>query len=141
MEWESYDIVEAQDGLTHHFYSIGPKGRVIKKVVKFQHRPELGINMYNLMFGDYEADANRTDDSVVSDNGDHRMILRTVAEIVKEFVNSHPQAIILIRGLTASRSRLYQIGISSAWSEIKEQYNVWGRRAIKWSPFEKGVKL
>jgi len=31
------------------------------------------------------------------------------------------------------------MGIALTWSEIKERYEVWGKRANKWSPFEKGV--
>ena len=138
MEWERYDIIEATEDYRDYFYSSGPKGR-IKKAVKFQHRPKIGPNAYNLLFGDYEETSGRTDDSAVSNNGDSRAVLRTVADIVEDFVNSHPEAIILIKGLTPSRSRLYQMGISSAWSEIKVRYDVWGMRAKKWTPFEKGI--
>jgi hypothetical protein len=138
MELERYDIVEGKDGQTFDFYSNGPKGR-IRKAVKFQHRPELGSNVYNLSLGDYEEGTNMIDDSVVSNNGDPREILVSVGFAVDKFVNSHPRAIILIKGSTASRTRLYQMGIASAWLEIKERCEVWGRRADEWSPFEKGI--
>jgi hypothetical protein len=118
MEWERYDIAEGENGQSFYFYSDGPKGR-IKKAVKFQHRPKIGPNANNLVFGDYDETTGRTDDSSVSNNGDSRAVLRTVADIVEEFVNSHPKAIILIKGLTPSRSRLYQMGIALAWLEIK----------------------
>jgi len=138
MEWEGYDIEEGGDGFTHYFCSNGPNGR-IRKSVKFQHRPDVGQNVYNLSLGDYDYDTGLFDYSIVSNNGDYKAILRTVAEIVEVFVNSHAQAIIVIRGLTMSRTRLYQMGIALAWLEIKERYEVWGRLANKWSPFEKGV--
>jgi hypothetical protein len=138
MEWERYDIEEGGDGLTYDFYSDGPKGR-IRKAIKFQHWPEMGHNVYNLSFGDYDEATDRILDNTVSNNGDYRAILRSVADSVEKFVNSHPQAIILIKGLTASRSRLYQMGIAFAWSEITNRYEVWGRQANEWSPFEKGI--
>ena len=138
MEWERYDIVEAGDGQTYEFLSEGPKGQ-IRKIVRFQHWPALGINAYNLVLADYDECTGNTDDSIISNNGDYKAILKTVALIVEKFVNLHPLAIILLRGLTASRSRLFQMGIASAWSEISEIYDVWGGRTGKWSPFEKGV--
>src|ERR1051326_8529854 len=123
MEWERYDTMKGKDDWTYYFYSNGPKGR-IRKGVRFQHRPELGQNVYNLFFGDYDEGADRMDDKVVSNNGDYKTILRTLAEITDEFVNSYPRAIILIRGATDSRSRLYQMGIAAAWLEIHARYEV-----------------
>jgi len=138
MEWERYDIEEGRDDRTFEFCSYGPKG-LIRKVIRFQHRPELGANVYNLSLGDYEEHTGLIDDSIVSNNGDYTKILKSVAWTVDKFVNSYPRAIILIRGSTASRSRLYQMGIASAWPEIKDRYEIWGRRANKWLSFEKGV--
>ena len=138
MEWEKYDIVEGKDEYSCEFLSEGPKGR-IRKAIKFQHRPEIGPNVYNLSLGDYEEHTDLINDSVVSNNGDYKKILRSVAWSADKFVNSHPNAIILIRGLTDPRVRLFQMGIASAWSEIKERFEIWGRQANKWSPFEKGV--
>lgn len=135
---EKYDIIEGKDCQTFDFYSNGPKGR-IRKAINFQHRPELGANVYNLSLGDYDEGTNMFDDSVVSNNGDPRKILVSVGFAVDKFVNLHPRAIILIKGSTASRTRLYQMGIASSWLEIKVRYEVWGRRANKWSLFEKGI--
>ena len=138
MEWERYDIEEGRDGLSYEFCSEGPKGW-IRKTVKFQHRPEVGPNVYNLVLSDFEERTDLADDSAVSNNGDYKKVLLSVAEIAEKFLNLHPRAIISIRGLTASRSRLFQMGISSAWLEISERYDIWGRQANKWSSFEKGV--
>jgi len=138
MEWERYDIEEGGDGQTYYFNSDGPNG-IIRKTVRFQHWPKFGQNVFNLFLGDYEESMDRANDSIVSNNRDYKVILNSVAWCIDKFVNSHPQAIFLIRGSTASRSRFYQMGISSRWLEIKERYDIWGRQANKWSPFEKGV--
>ncbi|HEY4109725.1 DUF6934 family protein, partial [Puia sp.] len=138
MEWERYSIEEDADSRTYEFCSDGPNGR-IRKAVRFQRARKLGPNAYNLLFGDYDPETDHIDDRAITNNGDHRIILRTVAEAIEKFVNSYPQAIILLRGSTASRSRLYQMGISSAWLEISSRYDVWGRRNADWSSFAKGV--
>src|ERR1700748_2130699 len=126
MEWERYEVVEGPDGLTYEFYSDGPKGR-IRKMIKFQREPNYGPNVYNLMFGDYDEKTNFIDDSKVSNNKDRRAVLRTVAGVVELFINLNPKAIIHIRGQSASRIRLYQMGIASAWEEINERYDVLGK--------------
>ena len=108
------------------------------KAVQFQHIPELGKNAYNLAFGDFDKLTGNIDYTVVSNNGDYKVILGTVAIIADNFVNSHPHAIIYVKGLSASRQRLYQIGISSAWLEIRERYDIWGKQNNKWVSFEKG---
>lgn len=138
MEWERYDIVEGEDGKTYEFRSDGPRGR-IRKAVRFQHRPELGVNVFNLLFGDYDPDTDHIDDRSISNNGDTKTILTTVAEVVETFVNLYPRAIIFIMGSSASRMRLYQMGIASAWAEINEKYDVLGGKNNDWGPFKKGV--
>jgi len=130
--------VLSSDSLSYDFYSNGPKGR-IKKTIKFQPELELGTNVYNLMFGDHVENANFIDDSTVSDNGDHKAVLRTVAEAVDFFFNINPTAIILIRGSSPARMRLYQMGIASAWQEIKERYDILGKCNNNWKPYKKGV--
>jgi hypothetical protein len=61
MEWESYELEKSKDGLKYGFYSDGPRGR-IRKEVRFQSRPELGRDVYNLAFGDYEERTNSIND-------------------------------------------------------------------------------
>jgi hypothetical protein len=138
MEWERYEVEQKKEGMIWKFFSDGPKG-LIRKLVEFQHAPYVGFNVYNLFLGDYDEGKDRADDGVISDNGDYKIILWTVMWIIGKFVNLYPQSIILIRGTTASRSRLFQMGIALAWVEIQRRNEVWGRRANKWSPFEKGI--
>jgi len=35
--------------------------------------------------------------------------------------------------------RLYQMGIASAWQEIKERYDILGKCNNNWKPYKKGV--
>ena len=131
-------MAETDNDLTYGFYSIGPRGK-IKKMVKFQPAPEFGANVYNLMFGDYDEMTDLIDDRVVSNNGDQKAVLRSVAKAVEIFVNLYPQAIILIQGWSASRTRLYQMGIASAWQEIRERYEILGKYDNRWIPFKRGI--
>jgi len=117
MERERYSIGRSEDDFVYWFYSEGPRGRILK-TVQFQHVPEYGRNFFNLAFGDYDESTGRINDQVASNNGYHLKVLHTVAKVVLDFVNFWPKAIIQIKGSTSSRTRLYQMGISSFWFEI-----------------------
>lgn len=138
MEWERYELDESLDGLAYEFYSEGPKGR-LRKAIWFRRVPKLGANVYNLAFGDYDALTDSIDDKVVSNNGDRDLVLQTVADAVVIFLERRPLAYVLIRGSSKSRIRLYQIGISFYWSEIKKRYEVLGKSEEIWQPFERGI--
>jgi len=137
MEWEIYDLDKNEDGFTYEFFSDGPKGR-IKKIIQFQHLNDLGKNVFNLSFGDFDEVINRINDRIVSNNGDQLKILHTVAETVIDFFRLYPEAIILIEGCSSSRTRLYQMKIAAFWSAISQQFEIWGESESKWLPFQKG---
>jgi hypothetical protein len=138
MEWERYDIVSKKDGRTYEFSSNGPKG-LIQKAVRFQPVQEYGSNTFNLLLGDYDPETDQIDANVIGDNGDTKAVLRTVAEVVELFVNLNPWAIILIMSTSASRLRLYRMGIASTWEEISAKYDILGKKNDKVEPFKKGV--
>lgn len=131
-------MADSPDGLGYEFYSEGPKGR-IRKAINFGPRPEVGKNVFNLAFGDYDESANRMDDRIISNNGDREIVLHTVADAVVDFLERRPLAIIQIKGSTSSRVRLYQIGIAVYWPDIKRRYEVLGKRNDEWAPFQKNV--
>jgi hypothetical protein len=135
MEWERYEVSGRSNGLIYKFYSEGPKGRILKRV-EFQPVPELGRHVYNVAFGDYNATTDRIDDKTVSGNGDREVILHTVADAIIEFMDRKPLAIILIKGSSGSRIRLYQVGLKFYWPKIKEQYQVLGKINNQWLPFQ-----
>jgi len=138
MDREIYDIEKGKEGFEYWFYSEGPKGKILKSV-QFQHMPEYGRNFFNLAFGDFDKSTDRINDQVVSNNGDHVKVLYTVADIVHDFVNFWPDAIIQIEGSTPSRTRLYQMGMSSFWLEISKEFEILGEIDGDWLPFKKGV--
>jgi hypothetical protein len=59
----------------YSFYSKGPK-RLIEKAAIYTKMQE---GLYNLAFGDWNADIQSLDDSVRTNNGDRDKVLATVA--------------------------------------------------------------
>lgn len=139
MEWEIYEFKKTKNGLRYSFYSEGPRGR-IGKVIEFQWIQGLGSSTFNLAFGDFDQGTNLLDDKSVSNNYDRLKVLHTVAAAIIDFLEDHHQSIILIKANTLSRARLYQMMISSIWSAIERQYEVYGRHESDWIPFRKGLK-
>jgi hypothetical protein len=104
-----YDVYE--------FFSDGPNG-VIKKVVVFTQISDTEPPIYNLAFGDVHPVTGKLDDSVISNNGDGDIVLATVANTISTFCDHYGSHFIYAEGSTASRTRLYQMGIANLWNEI-----------------------
>jgi hypothetical protein len=136
MKEESYSFKKEPDIFYYEFFSEGPNG-VIRKVVQFQQIPT-AEDTYNLGFGDFNEQLGDIDDLSVSNNRDTQKVLATVAQTVTDFMRQHPEAIVLAKGSTASRTRLYQMGISQFWNEIDKMFEVKGLRENKWQPYERG---
>jgi hypothetical protein len=124
MEWGSYELEKSKDGLKYCFFSNGPRGR-IRKEVQFQPQPAFGQNVYNLAFGDFDECTNRINDKIVSNNGDRAIVLHTVADVIIDFLEQRPLAIILIKGTTEARVRLYQMGITIFGPRLKAGMKCW----------------
>jgi hypothetical protein len=138
MELEKYDLVRNDVSFNYEFYSEGPRGRV-KKIVRFQKLSDEGKNVFNLAFGDLDESTGLIDDLAITNNNDRLKILKTVALAVADFIEFRPNAFVVAKGSTLSRTRLYQMGMSSFWSEISQQYNIYGKLGKEWLPFQKGV--
>lgn len=54
-------------------------------------------------------------------------------------MREHPKATIFAAGSTASRTRLYQMGIARILKEINQFYEIQGSINDLWEPFQKGV--
>lgn len=134
MHLERYAVVLNSQHTVYDFLSEGPRG-IIKKRVLYE---EIGENIFNLGFGDWDENTRKLDDSVRSNNNDRDKILATVAATVIDFMCYHPNAIIFARGFTPSRTRLYQIGIHANFGEISKLFDIAGFREGKWEPFRKG---
>ena len=118
--------------LDYEFNSIGPKGS-IKKVVRFT---QIGVNIYNLGFGDLEEQTGEISDISVTNNNDSRKVLATVASTVHDFTLEYPETWVVAKGSTVSRTRLYRMGITNHWEEIKKDFKVFGLKDAAWQPFE-----
>ncbi len=91
--------------------------------------------MYNLGFGD-KLPSGDYDDTVISNNGDGKKVLATVAATLYTFTNKYKEAMIHIEGSTKSRTRLYQIGITKYLDTIREDFEILGETEIGWEEFE-----
>lgn len=136
MKEESYSFTKGTEVYYYEFFSDGPNGK-IKKVIQY-HELSTNKGVYNLGFGDMDISNSELDDLAISNNQDTKKILSTVAKTVVEFLTEHPTAIIMAQGSTPSRTRLYQMGISQFWGEIKEHFEVKGYINNDWYSFEKG---
>jgi hypothetical protein len=134
MSHEKYSIISATNHTTYEFFSEGPKG-IIKKVILFQ---EIGKNTFNLAFGDWDKINKTVNDMARSNNGDRDKILSTVAFAVVTFMNHYPSAILIAKGSTPARTRLYQIGIMLNWKDINQLFDLECFLNGSWIPFEKG---
>lgn len=67
-----------------------------------------------------------------------KKVLSTVARPVLDFLEQNPQAIVMARGSTPSRTRLYQMGIAEFWTEIQALLEVKAYYKENWESFQKG---
>lgn len=133
-----YPFVKRPESYYYEFFSEGPNGS-IKKVVEYFRLQELKTEVFNLAFGDWDEESNRINDLLISNNADKDKVLATVAATVIDFMEDHPDAIIIVTGSTLSRTRLYQMGIAKILNEINRDFEIQGYINNSWHSFQKGV--
>ena len=69
--------------------------------------------MYNLAFGDYNEKTGQVNHIAVTNNGDSKKVLATVIQALYIFFNRYPTCIVIAKGSTKSRTRLYRMGIQT----------------------------
>jgi hypothetical protein len=138
MNGENYSLAWNGSDFAYEFYSEGPRGK-IKKQVKFQPLQQLGEHVLNVALGDKDENTGHFDNFTISNNNDRVKVLSTVAKAIFEFIDLRPACILLIEGNTMSRTRLYQMAISSFWLNIELRLEVLGQLGNDWVPFQKGV--
>jgi len=139
MDLERYAYHKKAACKQYEFFSEGPKGK-IRKIVQFSLAMQYGIICYNLSFGDWDLQSGRIDYTIVSNNGDTGKVLATIAVIAVNFMHIHPDLFVHVKGVTDVRSRLYQMGISKVWNEIRGLYHMHGVMDEKPVPFRKNVR-
>lgn len=117
--------------LDFEFISEGPKGK-IKKVVRFTQIDEIA---FNLAFGDLNEATGEISDTVVTNNDDSRKVLATVAAAVYDFTNQYPGSLVVAKGSTLSRTKLYRMGITNYWLQISIDFEVYRLKDGDWEPF------
>jgi hypothetical protein len=95
------------------FTSIGEKG-LIEKIIEFQKKPQ---GFWNLAFGDVTEDD--WEDNIITDNGDLRKVIQTIANAVYLFLTIYPDQEIIIIPLDRQRKLLYNRVIQQRWHEIE----------------------
>ena len=134
MNLERYNYFTS-DYQVYEFYSEGPKGR-IRKLVIFTKIPETEPPIYNLAFGDAHPVTGELNDAVITNNQDRDIVLATVANTIATFCDHYGNHYIYAEGSTASRTRLYQMGIASLWNEICAEFEVYGLNEDGWNEFK-----
>ena len=119
--------------LDYEFISVGPQG-AFKKVVRFT---QISTCIYNLAFGDLNAETGEINDISVTNNSDSQKVLATIASIVHDFTFQFPNGWIFAKGSTVSRTRLYRMGIANNWEDISVKFEVFGLTETYWEAFEK----
>lgn len=132
---EKYNYTTDKTLTAYSFMSNGPQGP-IKKIAKFT---EMGQNIFNFGFGDYDPATGEISDTRVSNNKDMDMIMGTLGSIIYDFTNIISEALIYIEGTNTARTRLYQMNINKLWDRIEPIFEVFGLRQDKWEPFQKGI--
>jgi hypothetical protein len=135
MNLPKYQLKSTDKLTSYEFVSEGPKGLIVK-LIQFTliNKDEV----YNLAFGDKDLITGDIDDSAISNNGDSDKILATVVGAVYAFCDKNPEAWILAVGSTASRTRLYQIGVAKHYQDISEEFEIYGQVEEGWELFELG---
>ncbi|MBK8565093.1 MAG: hypothetical protein IPN76_17585 [Saprospiraceae bacterium] len=115
-----YEFTFNEERIWFEFDSLGPKGR-IRKIVEFYDVKFA----FNLAFGDMAADG-EFDDENITDNGDIRAVIQTIANIIHHFCESHPGRKIYIEPVDSKRKALYNRIFKEKFEEIEPEFRVFG---------------
>jgi len=99
---------------------------MIKKVVKFTPIDTKKFTCFNLGLGDWDESQQMVDDSIISNNQDTEKVFASVADIIFQFTDRNPNAIIYVEGNSESRVRLYQIKINKYLNEVIAHFELFG---------------
>jgi hypothetical protein len=135
MKLDRYELTAGRNLQTFEFLSEGKNGKIIK-VIQFQ---QMNIeNLYNLAFGDKNAETGELDDKVVTDNGDAEKVLATVVSALYAFADHYPDAWIYATGSNSARTRLYRMGINKYFDVVATDFDIMGEIQNEWEWYEYG---
>ncbi|MDP3913131.1 MAG: hypothetical protein Q8R96_05265 [Bacteroidota bacterium] len=136
MKLDKYELKSGEELEVFEFVSIGTKGKITKLV---QYTPTNYKDLYNLGFGDKNAETGEVDDNVISNNGDGEKVLATVVATLYAFTDKHPEIMVYATGSTESRTRLYRIGITKFISDVETDFEIFGELEEGWEEFKKDI--
>lgn len=137
MNADHYLLARDENLPVYYFVSEGIKGK-IQKGILFQLIDEEDL-LYNLAFGDWNRQVGYLDDMARTGNQDTQKVLNTVARAVVNFIDANPEAQVVARGSTESRTRLYQIHIVKNLESIPKEYDIQGLKDGHWECIKTGV--
>ena len=123
MKLPRYELIAEKSLMVFEFTSEGAKGQ-IPKLIKFSETALKGF--YNLAFGDKDLKTGDIDDKAISNNGDSEKVLATVVSAVFAFTDLNKDVWVYATGSTKSRTRLYRMGITKYFDEVKQDFHVFG---------------
>ena len=133
MKLDKYALKAGQDQTVFEFISEGTKG-AIRKIILFQSTTE--PNLYNLAFGDRDPLTGGVNDMAVSTNGDTDKVLATVVAALYAFFERYPDAFVYATGSTGARTRLYRMGITRFYDEVRNDFFLYGQVGDDFPEFE-----
>lgn len=136
MKLDKYELKSGEELEVFEFVSIGEKGKIAKIV---QYTPTNYKDLYNLGFGDKNAETGEIDDNVISNNGDGEKVLATVVATLYAFTDKHPNALVYATGSTESRTRLYRMGITRYIIEAEQDFEIFGELEEEWDEFKRDI--
>lgn len=92
-----------------------------------------------MAFGDYSPLTDEIDDLAVSDNGDTEKILGTVISALYVFFNKFPDVYVYATGSTKARTRLYRMGITKFYDQMKKDFYLYGQIGNECPEFQIGI--
>lgn len=133
MKTEKYLLKSDSKFTRFEFISHRTKGK-IKKVIEFQETARTDV--FNLAFGDLNRTTQQIDDLAVSDNGDTLKVLATVINAVYTFFDEYPDVFVYATGSTKARTRLYRMGITRFYEEMKKDFYLYEQIGNDFVEFE-----
>ncbi|MBA2761580.1 MAG: hypothetical protein H0U39_06395 [Segetibacter sp.] len=133
MKVEKYQLKSESSLTTFEFISEGPKG-LIHKRIEFQRTTD--PRLFNLAFGDKNLTTREIDDQAISNNADSEKVLATVVGAVYAFSDKHPNTFIYAKGSTKARTRLYKMGITKYYEEMRRDFFLYGQVGDDFYPFQ-----
>jgi hypothetical protein len=122
MNQETYTERRITDDLSViDFVSKGRHGNILKRIVFTATESE---DVYNLAFGDIKEDG-EINDLAISNNGDRNKVLATIVDVVKNYTQKYPSRLILFRGSTNERTRLYRIAVGLNFEELSTEFEIY----------------